>query len=84
MNHNHWLRRPGTIRLLKIVLGVLLVFSLMPDFFIHQHAYFGIEDRFGFYAGYGFGAAVALVAVAKVLGIFIRRKDTSRLWPFFR
>jgi hypothetical protein len=77
MNHNtHWLQRPGTTRLLKIALGVLLVLSLIPDFFIHQHAYFGIEDRFGFYAWYGFGAAVVLVVVAKVLGIFIRRKDT--------
>ena len=77
MNHNpHWLQQPGTIRLLKIALGVLLVLSLVLDFFIHHHAYFGIEDRFGFYAWYGFGAAVALVAVAKVLTIFIRRKDT--------
>jgi hypothetical protein len=77
MNHNtHWRRRPGTIRLLKIAFGVLLVLSLVPDFSIHQHAYFGIEDRFGFNAWYGFGAAAALVAVAKILGIFIRRKDT--------
>lgn len=77
MNHStYWRRRPATIRLLKIAFGVLLVLSLVPDFFIHQHAYFGIEDRFGFNAWYGFGAAVALVAVAKILGIFIRRKDT--------
>jgi hypothetical protein len=75
MNH-HRLQRPATIRLLKIVFGVLLVLSLVPDFFIHHHAYFGIEDRFGFNAWYGFGAAVILVAVAKMLSIFIRRKDT--------
>jgi len=44
--------------------------------FIHHHAHFGFEGSFGFYAGYGFGVGIVLVVIAKVLGIFLRRKDT--------
>lgn len=56
--------------------GVLLALSLLSNIFIHHHAHFGFEDSFGFYAGYGFGAGVALMVIAKVMGIFLRRKDT--------
>ncbi len=72
----HWLVRPKTIRLLWAVLIVILALTLVANFFIHQHDYFGIEAGFGFYAWYGFITCVAMVVIAKVLGIFLKRKDS--------
>ncbi|MFO1430341.1 MAG: hypothetical protein U1F76_09415 [Candidatus Competibacteraceae bacterium] len=64
------------LRLWAMGFGVLLVLSLLSDIFIEHHAHFGLEDYFGFYAGYGFGAGIVLVIVTKIMGIFLRRKDT--------
>jgi hypothetical protein len=72
----HWLVRAKTIRFLWILFIVVLILLLIPDFYIHQHAHFGLEATFGFYAWYGFGTCVAMVVVAKLLGIFLKRKDT--------
>lgn len=72
----HWLVRRATIRWLWILFIVILAATVVPDFVVHQHTHFGIEASFGFYAWYGFGAAVTVVVVAKLLGIFLRRKDT--------
>lgn len=72
----HWLVRPQTIRRLWMIFIAILVLLLLPDFIIHQHAHFGIEASFGFYAWYGFVTCVAMVVVAKLLGIFLKRKDT--------
>lgn len=72
----HWLVRAKTIRRLWILFIVILILLLIPDFFIHQHAHFGLEATFGFYAWYGFVTCVAMVVVAKLLGIFLKRKDT--------
>jgi hypothetical protein len=75
-NSKHWLVRAKTIRLLWILFIGVLILLLIPDFFIHQHAHFGLEGAFGFYAWYGFATCVAMVVVAKLLGIFLKRKDT--------
>ena len=55
---------------------MLLVLSLLVNIFIEHHSHFGFEDYFGFYAGYGFGVGIVLVIVAKIAGIFLRRKET--------
>jgi len=68
--------RSDRFRFWWIGFGILLALSLLSDFFIHHHAHFGFEGSFGFYAGYGFGVGIVLVVIAKVLGIFLRRKDT--------
>jgi hypothetical protein len=72
----HWLVRPDTIRLLWIGFILILLITVFPDFFIHQHADFGVEGSFGFYAWYGFFTCVAMIIGAKILGIFLKRKDT--------
>ena len=54
--------------------GILLALSLLADVFIEHHAHFGFEDFLGFYAGYGFGAGIVVVVIAKVVAIFLRRK----------
>lgn len=72
---DHWLVRPGTIRLLWRVFIGILVLTVVPDFVIHQHEEFGIEASFGFFAWYGFATCVAMVLFAKVLGVALKRKD---------
>jgi hypothetical protein len=76
MNQVHWLVRPRTIRVLWIGFIVVLALTLVPDFFIHPHTYFGVEGTFGFFGWYGFLTCAAMVVVAKVLGIFLKRTDT--------
>lgn len=74
-NGKHWLVQPRTIRRLWVVFGVILGLTVVAGPFVHQHVYFGIEDSFGFYAWYGFVTCVAMVVVAKLLGIFLKRPD---------
>lgn len=72
---DHWLVRPQTIRLLWTIFIGILVLTVLPDFLIHQHEEFGIEATFGFFAWYGFVTCVAMVLFAKLLGVFLKRKD---------
>lgn len=76
MSQKHWLVQSETIRLLWKVLFALLALLLFADLFIHQHEVFGIEGSFGFFAWYGFFTCVAMVLVAKLLGVLLKRTDT--------
>jgi hypothetical protein len=73
-----WIERPETIRKLWIVAGIVLTGLVAADLVVHHHApVFGIEGTFGFSAGYGFLACVAMVIVSKkVIGLVLSRKDT--------
>jgi hypothetical protein len=75
-DQDHWLVRPGTIRLLWIVFGVILAALVLADLVVHHHPLFGLDATFGFGAWYGFLACVVLVLLAKGLGIFLKRPDT--------
>ncbi len=75
MSQQHWLTRPKTIRWLWLIFIVILALTVIPDLVIHQHAVFGIEGSFGFYAWYGFITCVAMVAFSKILGIFLKRPE---------
>lgn len=71
----HWLVRPATIRLLWLAFAIILGLSVSAGFFVQQHAHFGIEGSFGFYAWYGFISCVAMVVLAKLLGILLKRPE---------
>lgn len=72
----HWLVRPENIRkLIYVSVAVLAVVALL-DFAIHPHAAFGIDGTVFFYSWYGFATCVAMVIAAKLLGIFLKRKDS--------
>ena len=77
----HWLYRKENLpKLWLIQIGILLL-ALLPEFFIHHHHYFeeqgfALDASFGFYAWYGFVTCAGMVALAKILGIFLKRKDT--------
>jgi hypothetical protein len=71
----HWLSRPGTIRVLWVVFAVILAATLAAEALVHMHPRFRFEDWFGFHAGYGFLACVGMVLFAKALGAFLKRPD---------
>jgi sterol desaturase/sphingolipid hydroxylase (fatty acid hydroxylase superfamily) len=72
---NHWLTRPSTIRLLWIGLSVVLAITVLLQFFIKVKGYFGVDGWFGFGAVFGFACCVAMVLVAKVLGVVLKRSE---------
>jgi heme exporter protein D len=72
----HWLVRPGSIRLLWIVFLCILALTVLAGLFMHPHAAFGIDGSFGFYAWFGFGSCIAMIVVAKLLATVLKRKDT--------
>lgn len=73
----HWLVRPSTIRLLWGVFLLVLAATVAADVWLDGgHALFGLDGTFGFFAWYGFATCVAMVVVAKGLGIVLKRKET--------
>lgn len=71
----HWLVRPSTIRKLWIGFSLVLLITLFAQFFVHIHDYFTVDAEFGFYAAFGFFSCVAMVVVAKLLGLLLKRPD---------
>ena len=65
-----------TLRILWLAFAVMLALSVAAEVFIHPHARFGMDGSFGFHAWFGGAACVGIVAVSKLLGIFLKRKDT--------
>lgn len=61
----------------RLIYTLLLVGALLfgADFYYHKHVYFPIENRFGFYAWYGFICCVSLVLIAKQLRKVLRRNE---------
>jgi len=77
----HWLYRSENLPKLWVIQILLLVLAVLPEFFLHHHPHFEesgftLDGSFGFYAWYGFLTCTGMVALAKVLGIFLKRKDT--------
>ena len=71
----HWLTTPQAIRRLWIGFSIVLVLTVLPDFFVAQYENFTIDGTFGFYAWYGFLACAAMVVSAKFLGKLLKRPD---------
>ncbi len=76
MSEPHWLTRPRTTRMLWIGFAAILAVLVLAGLWVHGYAYFGIDGTFAFNAWYGFAVCVAMVVAAKVLGVFIKRRDT--------
>jgi hypothetical protein len=72
----HWLYRRDTI--VKLWIGSLIVLAAVTavGFLIDSHPHFGFDSSdYAFYATYGFATCVAMVVIAKILGILIKRPD---------
>lgn len=69
--------RPRNVQRLLRVFYTCVVLLLAIDLIYHKHAAFPWEERFGFYAVYGFVACVVLVLVAKYLlrPLVMRKED---------
>jgi sterol desaturase/sphingolipid hydroxylase (fatty acid hydroxylase superfamily) len=72
---DHWLARPATIKLLWRVFIVVLAVLVLIQVFIYIKGYFGVDGWFGFGAVFGFLSCLAMVLVAKGLGLFLKRSD---------
>ena len=75
-NDKNWLLRANTIRLLWIGFIVVLAMLVLADLFLHPHPVFGIDGTFGFYSWYGLLTCVAMVLLAKALGMLLKKPDT--------
>nr|CAA6817055.1 MAG: Unknown protein [uncultured Thiotrichaceae bacterium] len=77
----HWLYRKENKSKLWKVLGILLVLSLLPEFFMHHHAHFEdqgihVDASWGFFAWFGFLSCAAMIVVTKLLGFLLKRKES--------
>ncbi len=72
---DHWLTRPATVRKLWIGFSVVLALTVLAQLVIKIKGYFGIDGTFGFGAWYGFLACLAMVLVAKALGVLLKRPE---------
>jgi hypothetical protein len=72
----HWLVRPGTIRLLWIIFLLVLALTVLASLFTEAHAEFWLDGSFAFNAWYGFLTCIGMVLVAKLLGRLLHRKDS--------
>ena len=67
--------RPQTIRWLWTGFSVVLALTVVLQFVVKVKGYFGIDGWLGFAAVFGFLCCVAMVLVAKGLGLFLKRKE---------
>ena len=74
-SNKHWLLRSQTIRRLWWIGGAILALVAVGDLGVHGHAGFGIDGSFAFYAWFGLVSCVAMVLLAKALGVFLKRRD---------
>ncbi|MGI9290205.1 MAG: hypothetical protein ACR2QG_02890 [Gammaproteobacteria bacterium] len=72
---DHWLVRPATIRLIRRVFIAVLAVLVLLQLIIKIKGYFGIDEWFAFGAVYGFISCVAMVLIAKILGLVLKRNE---------
>ncbi len=63
----YWLDRPENVTRLFRGLWVVGIVLVALDFVVRRHGEVEFDERFGFYALFGFIACVALVLAAKLL-----------------
>lgn len=71
----NWFYQPDSKNKLIIIGVIILLLVVMIELAVSLHPYFKIEQVFGFHAWYGFLACVALVIIAKLLGLLLKRKE---------
>jgi uncharacterized membrane protein len=71
----YWLDDPRNVTRIVWALVTICVLLFFADAFYHKHAAFPIEQRFGFYAVFGFAVYVGLVLTAKALRRLLKRPE---------
>jgi len=72
----HWLVRRRSIKILWILFIAILAITVLVQLPVPLHGHFGIDSMLAFPAIYGFLGCVAMIVFAKLLAIFLKRKDT--------
>ena len=72
----HWLVRPGTIRLLWAIYLFTLVLTILAGLITDVHAWFRLDGSIAFNAWFGFLACIGMILFTKLLGHLLQRKDT--------
>lgn len=67
--------RNAVPRGLWLALVVLAGLTVIAEFFIHHHGYFGVDEGFAFYGWYTLVCAVAGVVVARAVGAVLGRGE---------
>ncbi|RPI42810.1 MAG: hypothetical protein EHM59_16945 [Betaproteobacteria bacterium] len=71
----HWLDKPANVRGLWRGFLAVLAGLLVLELGVALHPHFAVDAIFGFHAWYGLLACAAMIAVAKALGLVLRRPD---------
>ena len=72
---DHWLVRPGTIRWIWRISIAVLAITVLLQLVVKIKGYFGPDGWLGFGAAFGFLSCLAMVLVAKGLGVVLKRGD---------
>lgn len=72
---DHWLVRPATVRLLIRGGIAVLVLTVLAEAIVPIHGHHGFDEFPGFPALFGFLSCVAMVLVAKVMGLVLKRDE---------
>jgi len=72
----HWLVRKDTIRRLWWLMYAVLGLTVLAQLAVPLKPKFVVDGWFAFPAIYGFITCVAMVIGAKLLGLWLKRKDT--------
>jgi hypothetical protein len=73
--NQHWLVRPGTIRMLWVLFILVLALVVLASLYMDVHAWFRLDGTFAFNAWYGFATCIGMIVVAKLLGRLLHRKE---------
>lgn len=76
MERKPWLTRPENVRLLWRGFIAVLAVTVLLQLMVPVHGHFGVDGSFGFFAWYGFIACAVMILGSKLVGVFLKRKDT--------
>lgn len=73
--NKYFFDNPKNVKRLTHALYVACGLSVLAEFFIHLHPEHPLESIFNFYSIYGFIMCIVLVVGAKLLRVFMMRKE---------
>lgn len=71
-----WLEKPRNRKRLWWAFAALLVLSVAAEWVLPLHPHFGIDGILGFHAWFSFGACAAMIVVAKLLAVLLKRSES--------
>ncbi len=72
----HWLDDPRNVRRLYRGFVLVLALTVLAELAVHLHPHFEVDALFGFHALFGFVACAAMIGLAKLLALWLKRPDT--------